>query len=194
MIRDDVLVKGGDYMAKETRRTVLGLFNTRENADSAITQLENIGYSAQNISVIVRDNSTGGTTTVTTDAAGSAEGAVSGATTGAAVGGVAGLLVGLGALAIPGVGALFITGPIAAALGLTGAAATTASGAMTGALAGGLIGALTNMGVEEETARIYEDRVRSGDILLAAPVIDNTTETDVTAAFNNNGASEVHVV
>src|SRR4029077_7038517 len=49
------------------------------------------------------------------------EGAAAGATTGGVLGGVAGWLVGIGALAIPGLGPFVAAGPIMAALG--GAAA-----------------------------------------------------------------------
>ncbi len=190
-------MRGGEkFMADTTRRTVLGIFDTRAHADSALSALEGMGYSTKDVSVIARDTSVGGGTTVVADDdhTGPVEGAAAGATTGGVIGGIAGLLVGLGALTIPGIGALFITGPIAAALGLTGAAAATASGAMTGALAGGLIGALTNLGVDEETAKVYEERVKAGGILLAAPVIDNVAEEDVKSAFEDNEAAEVHVV
>jgi hypothetical protein len=63
------------------------------------------------------------------------EGIAAGAGTGAAVGGVLGWLVGVGALAIPGIGPLMAAGPVVAALAGAGA------GGATGGLVGGLIGA-----------------------------------------------------
>ena len=80
------------------------------------------------------------------------EGAAAGAGTGAAVGGVLGWLVGIGALAIPGVGPLVAAGPIVAALAGAGA------GGATGGLVGGLIGA----GIPEVEAKRYAGRVREG--------------------------------
>jgi uncharacterized membrane protein len=70
--------------------------------------------------------------------------------------GVAGLLLGLGALAIPGLGPLVAAGPLAAAL----------AGAGAGAVAGGLMGALTDLGVPEDEARSYVDGLRRGGVLL----------------------------
>jgi hypothetical protein len=88
------------------------------------------------------------------------EGAATGAATGAALGGLGGLLVGLGALAIPGIGPVMAGGALATAL------ATTATGGAIGAAAGGLTGALVGLGIPEERARYYNDRVNHGDYLV----------------------------
>jgi hypothetical protein len=119
-----------------------------------------------------------------------ATGTVSGATTGAIIGGIAGLL---SSFMLPGLGAIFIGGPIAAALGLTGAAASTVSGAATGALAGGLIGALTNLGLSKNDAKYYEDRVKEGAILVAVPTYDDEV-TEVQDLFDRNNASDVRTL
>ena len=140
---------------------VLGLFDDRNQAEAAIAELQNRGYSPKDLSIVMKDTDEAQAVADDTGA-NVAEGATSGAVTGGAVGAIAGLLVGVGAMAVPGIGALLIGGPLAAALGLTGAAATTASGALTGALAGGLIGALVGLGVPEDSARVYEERVKEG--------------------------------
>jgi outer membrane lipoprotein SlyB len=82
---------------------------------------------------------------------------------GLTVGAVWGGLVGLAALAIPGIGPLVTSNIFAAAL--TGAVA----GAATGGIAGALIDAAS---VPEEHARVYEDRVRTGGTLVTAQVDD----------------------
>jgi TusA-related sulfurtransferase len=92
------------------------------------------------------------------------EGAAAGAGTGAAVGGVLGWLVGIGALAIPGVGPLVAAGPIVAALAGAGA------GGATGGLVGGLIGA----GIPEVEAKRYAGRVREGGYLISVHCDDST--------------------
>lgn len=79
------------------------------------------------------------------------------------VGGGAGALLGIAALAIPGVGPLAAAGAIASAA-IPEAAAI---GAGAGAVAGGLTGLLTEHGVDEEDARYYEDRIHSGGIFLS---------------------------
>lgn len=93
-----------------------------------------------------------------------------GAGRGAMIGGSLGVLAGLATVAgiIPVIGPIFAAGPLIAALGLgAGALGTTAVGALTGAAAGGLIGALASLGVSSEKAHEYEDRVASGNVLVA---------------------------
>jgi hypothetical protein len=90
----------------------------------------------------------------------SREGAGAGAVTGTALGGLGGLLVGLGTLAIPGIGPIVVAGAGATTL------ATTAAGAGIGAAAGGLAGALVGLGIPEERARVYNERVSRGGYLV----------------------------
>lgn len=170
-------------------KMVFGVFATRENAETAINQLEKSGFSPKDISIVMQDKKEAEVLHQNTGAS-VADSTVSGAATGAAIGGLAGLLIGLGAIAIPGIGALLIGGPLAAALGLTGATAATVSGAATGALAGGLIGALVGIGVPEEDARVYEDRVKSGAILVAVPAL-SSEHGEASAILNEHGAEQV---
>jgi hypothetical protein len=146
----------------------IGVFTDREHAEAAIHDLEQAGFNPKEMSLVMQDSTTAqvvaegtGVNVVDKTAAGVATGGV--------LGGIAGLLVGIGAISVPGIGALLIGGPIAAALGLTGAAATTVSGAVSGALAGGFVGALIGLGIPEDTAKVYEDSIKSGGILLAVP-------------------------
>jgi hypothetical protein len=173
-------------------RLVLGMFGDRMMAESAIGDLEELGFNPKDISIVMRDRAAA--TEMATDTGASvASGAATGATTGGVLGALAGLLVGIGAITIPGLGALFIAGPIATALGLTGAAATTVSGALTGAVAGGLVGGLMGLGVPEEDARYYEDRIREGGILLAVPTeIDQDDE--VRHILQDNGADQIRSI
>lgn len=177
-----------------TTTTVLGIFSDRENAEDAIDDLEESGYTAKDISVIMKEGSEPITREGETVGSNVAEGTVTGITTGAAIGGLAGLLVGIGAIAIPGIGAFLIGGPIAAALGLTGAAATTVTSAATGGLAGGLLGALTGLGLPEESARVYEKRVSEGAIILAVPVDQRLELREVKEIFDDNDADQIETV
>lgn len=170
----------------------LGVFLDRVRAEEAINDLEKAGYNPKDMSIMVKDLEAAREVADTTGV-NVAEGMVSGATTGGMLGGVAGLLIGLGAIAIPGVGALLIGGPIATALGLTGAAATTVSGAITGALAGGLVGVLVGLGVPEETARVYEDRIRDGGVLLAVPEADGDT-SETRRILEEHGAEQIRTL
>lgn len=158
-------------------------FPSRADADQAVDSLRASGFDPKNLSVVVRDEK------LKTTGDNVAEGAASGLAAGTVIGGLTGLLVGLGALTIPGIGALFIAGPLTAALGLTGVAATTASGALTGAVAGGLVGALVGLGIPEEDARAYEARIKAGGVLLAVPTSDQDTSVVKTIFTNHNGES-----
>lgn len=170
---------------------LIGVFSDAEAAEDAIIELKDEDFDAHEISVITRNRDHLAASRDNTDT-NVADGAVSGAATGGVIGGLAGLLIGLGAITIPGLGAILIGGPIAAALGLTGAAATTLSGTVTGALAGGLVGALVDLGVPEEDARVYEERIREGGVVVAVP-IRRREEDEVRDILVDNGADRVCV-
>ena len=68
------------------------------------------------------------------------------------------------------------------------------AGALTGALAGGLIGALVGLGVPEDSARVYEDRVKEGAILLAVPTNDSLSHADVRGILETQGAESINEV
>jgi hypothetical protein len=134
--------------------TVAALFLRYEDADQALKQLNEIGFGVNEISIAAPKEMVGrklsnehGTASETAKA-------------GAIFGGLAGLLVGVGAIVIPGVGGLLTAGALATALG------STAVGAGIGAAAGGLRGSLREMGVPEAEATILEDGVKQGGILV----------------------------
>jgi len=168
---------------------VMGVFNAREHANEAITELESKGYNPKDMSVMTKEVSESHDA-VDSTGENVAEGAVSGATTGAVVGGIAGLLIGIGAIAIPGIGGLLIGGPLAAALGLTGAAATTVSGATTGAVAGGLVGALTGLGVSDDDAHMYEEEIKKGGTFIMVPTREGSAD-EATNILSQHGAQQV---
>lgn len=165
------------------KTTTAGVFSDRTAADAAITELKETGVATSDISCVYRDADGDIKDSEKGDKIGA--GAAKGATTGAVVGAVAGLVVANGIL--PGIGTLFVAGPLAAALGLTGAVATTAAGAATGAVAGGLLGALVNLGIKKEDAELYETQVRSGGVL----VVSHTETPGAAAVLTKHGASEV---
>lgn len=154
------------------RRRAVGVFPSRQDAERALQELTDLGFPMESISVIARD--VNGSDLIpdaaeTRDRLGNKadEGARIGAISGGALGGLTGLLVGLGTLAIPGIGPIMLAGSLATAI------ATTLAGAGIGAAAGGLIGSLIGLGIPEERARVYHDRVQQGDYLV---IIDGTEE------------------
>ena len=140
-----------------------GLYYSRDEAEAAVRDLKSAGYDMDRVSVIAKDaDKVGGHDSTTTEEVGNKadDGAATGALTGGALGGITGLLVGLGALAIPGIGPILLAGAEATAI------ATTLAGGAIGAAAGGLIGALIGLGIPEERAKVYSDRVGRGSFLV----------------------------
>lgn len=153
-------------------KTIVGLFDTRATADQAVQALVNQGIATNDISVVA-NNAAGSPETTTGSGDSAATGAATGAIGGGVLGGTLGLLVGIGALAIPGIGPILAAGPIAAALGAAGTTALVGAGI--GAVGGGLLGALVGAGIPEEDANHYAEGVRRGGTLVMANVDDANT-------------------
>jgi hypothetical protein len=162
--------------------TVAGVFDEPGHAEMALNELKDAGFTPEQVSVVARDTGEAQSMVERSDMAGAETTAAgTGALLGGITGGVVGWLVGVGALAIPGIG------PIVAA----GALATTLGGAAIGAVAGGLIGALVGMGIPEEDARSYETHVREGRILIAAQASTAQQSQAARAAFERHGGTDV---
>ena len=157
-------------------KTVVGLFDTSAEAQSAVQELINSGFQRNDISLVANDAQGQYANYREVGATGSstAEGAGAGAVGGGVLGGVLGLLVGVGALAIPGIGPVLAAGPLAAALGAAGA--STLVGAGIGAAAGGIIGALVGAGIPEEDAGFYAEGVRRGGTLVLVKASDDMAQ------------------
>jgi hypothetical protein len=169
----------------------LGLFTTRSDAEKAINEIHSdLDISHDNISFLYK-NTNNETKEVNTSEVTSTT-PREGATTGAAVGGTLGALAGIAAVVgfIPVVGPIFAAGPLLAAIGIGGAVGTAAAGAIAGAAAGGLIGALANLGVSEERAKVYADRVSLGNVLVA---VYTNEDVNVGSVMTRCGAEEVEV-
>lgn len=111
------------------------------------------------------------------------EGAVAGAGAGGLVGGGLGWLLGIGALAIPGLGPFIAAGPIMAAL----------SGAAVGAAFGGLSGFLVGMGIPEYEAKLYEGKIKGGNILISVHTRDAEQTSRARKVFEDCGATDIKV-
>ncbi len=158
-----------------SKRTVVGVFRSRDRAERAVRELRDRGFQDNEISIVARDEGRGqqgdATTmgTLTQDLG-------EGVSAGGAIGGLAGLLAGAGALAIPGLGPIIAAGPIAGAL----------SGAATGGIAGGLL----DFGIPEERGRQFENEVRQGAILALVETGEQKAG-EAMRIMKDNGAEEV---
>src|SRR5262249_27238739 len=109
------------------------------------------------------------------------EGVATGATTGAVIGGALGWLVGIGSLAIPGVGPFMAAGPIVAALARVGA----------GGAGGGLTGAPIGAGIPEYEAKRYEGRIKDGGILISVHCDNSDWTRKAKDILERTGADDV---
>lgn len=173
--------------------TVIGSYLDRADADAAVSELQELGYPHQDISVIMKDDHS--TTVINHDKTSKVIGSTTaGATAGGVIAAIAGLLVGIGAIAIPGIGALFIGGPLAATLGLTGAGATAVSAATTGVLAGGVAGALVGIGLPEDVAKTYETQLKEGAVIIAVPVNSTLDHRAIEKVFQSHNAQQIRTL
>lgn len=159
-------------------KTVIGTYSNLEDAVDVVNNLVNAGFNRNTISVITNDPDERYASYVDQD--GNLDDTAKGAGIGAAIGGLGGLLLGLGALAIPGVGPVIAAGPLAATL----------AGAGIGAVTGGLIGALVDLGVPEESANMYAESVRRGHALVTAQVEDNRVD-EATRIMRHSGLIDI---
>ena len=169
------------------RETVVGVFNDRDTAQAAIEQLKNAGFRPEDIGILMQ-NKEGAQDLAADTGTKAGEGAGKGAVTGGILGGLGGLLVGIGALAIPGIGPVVAAGPLAAGLGAV--LGTTATGAVIGAGVGAIAGALIGMGVPEDEARVYEERFNQGRILVTVKAGANRYN-EAERILRNAGAEQI---
>jgi hypothetical protein len=153
---------------------------TRERAEEIVDDLKSAGFGNSDISVLMQDRS--GTTEFATEHNTKApEGATTGGVAGMGTGAILGWLAGIGTLAIPGVGPFIAAGPIMAAL----------SGAAIGGATGGIIGALVGMGIPEEEAKRYDEKVRGGSALISVQADDLAERDRAREIFVRHNAEDV---
>lgn len=161
-------------------RAVIGIVREEEAAVRIFGRLQAAGFSGRDVSVLVPDR--GGRRDFAYEQHTKApEGAAAGGASGALLGGLAGWLVGIGSLAIPGLGPFVAAGPLMAAL----------SGAAAGAAAGGITGALLGMGMPEYEARQYEGKLREGGALVSVHTSNREQRALAKEIFESEGATNV---
>jgi hypothetical protein len=135
---------------------VFGIYPSYSSVEMGVDGLKAAGFSNRDISALLPE-SAGSRDFAHEKGTKAPEGATTGAGTGVVLGGAMGWLLGVGSLAIPGLGPFIAAGPIMAAL----------AGAGVGGAVGGITGALIGMGIPEYEAKRYEGRVKNGGILLS---------------------------
>jgi hypothetical protein len=168
-------------------RIASAVFDSREEAERALTELRSLGVSDSAISIVGRSDENEWSQSRTYDNDAQAAEAKSDVVKGAVIGTGAGALLGIAALAIPGVGPLAAAGAIAA----SAIPEAAAIGAGVGLAAGSVSGLLTSHGVDEEDAKYYEDRLNQGGIFVSvkADDADVSIEQAREILFRNGGHS-----
>jgi uncharacterized membrane protein len=165
-------------------KTVTGVFSSKNQAEKAIEELHDQGFTKDEISVVTKDEGRGRKGGGRGDMGASdmeigSQDVSAGVGWGGGIGAAAGLLAGAGALAIPGVGPILAAGPLAAAL--------------TGAVTGGIAGGLVDYGIPETRGKDYEKKVKEGGILAVVHASEDKSDRSDKAAeiLRRNGARDV---
>ena len=148
-------------------KTITATFKTKEAAFSALMELEEIGITEEQVGMIVSDETRGQSFNIE-EGSKIGEGTATGVTAGGIIGAIIGAVASAGAIAIPGLN-LVIAGTLISGLAGLGA----------GAAAGGLVGALVGAGIPEHEAKLYENEIKNGAILLAIEPEDKDQKEQV---------------
>lgn len=181
-----MVISQSNSVGTKNQRAV-GVFPNRSTAEEALYALRDSGFPMNQVSVMtkdaIHDEEIAGADvhdSVSKDRVAkqvdnkAEEGAAVGVTTGGVLGGLTGLLVGLGSIAIPGVGPIMLAGAAATAI------ATTLAGTAIGVATGGLLGGLIGLGIPEEDAKIYNERINRGEYLI---MVDGN-DADIARAYS----------
>jgi hypothetical protein len=164
----------------EKNTAVFGIYPSYTTVEMGVDNLKAAGFSNRDISVLLPE-SAGSKAFAHEKGTKAPEGATAGAGTGIVLGGAMGWLLGVGALAIPGLGPFIAAGPIMAAL----------AGAGVGGAVGGITGALIGMGIPEYEAKRYEGRVKNGGILLSVHCDSSEQTKRAKQILEQTGAQDV---
>lgn len=164
------------------QKLVTGLVKTRADAEAAVQRLLKWGYTRDDISMLMSDETRRQHFTIESGTQ-AAVGAGVGSVVGGAVGATLAAIAAVGTtLTLPGIG-LIVAGPIAAAL----------AGAGAGGATGSLIGALVGSGIPEYRAKVYETGLKGGGILLGVHAYAEADVQMVERIFEDAGAEQIRV-
>lgn len=142
-------------------RQAIGVLDNRSDTEQALQMLKAHEFPMEQVSVIAQDPEFENDVPQDVEVKSQIKSPVKkGATTGGTVGVISGLLVGLGTIAIPGLGPVMLAGATATTL------MTSLTSGMVGVATGGLIGALIKMRIPEKDAAMYNDYVAKGYYII----------------------------
>ena len=143
----------------KNERVAAALYDSHEQAEQAVRNLQQHGYSLQQLSIVGRDYHT---EEKVVGYYNTGDRMLAWGGTGAFWGSIWGLLFGSAFFLIPGVGPLLIAGPFVASL------VAAAEGAVIGGSVSALGGALASIGIPENSVLEYETEIKQGKYMLLA--------------------------
>jgi uncharacterized membrane protein len=164
-----------DIMSK----TITAVFEARVQAENALRKLEQLGLTRDDVTLLVSEDARKRHFTIEKGSK-AEEGAVAGASIGGLAGALFMAMTTTGAMAIPGLN-IIASGALIGGLAGLGAGAAT----------GGLVGTLVGLGVPEHEAKLYEDSINKGAILLAVEVRDDMRAKKVKEALKETRAQSI---
>ena len=177
-------------MTNTNDNMMTAMFRNHTDADNAYQELLNRGYSRDNVSVLMSEDTRNQYSTSTENsnlAVAAGNNAGEGTGIGAAVGGTVGAIVAAVAaigtsILLPGLG-LIVAGPLAAAL----------AGAGAGGATGGIIGALIGAGIPKETVENYEAGLKEGGVVLGFRPNNSTEAEEVKKVWQSYNAENINM-
>lgn len=165
------------------QHSVVGLFNNREQARAAVDDLvSTAGFTREQVSIITPGEAGASPMEMASDVDRVEKGqsVVTDTVAGALFGGAGGALLGVLALAIPGLGPVLAAGPIAA----------TIAGITTGAAGGAAIGVLEEAGIGSDETHLYAEAIQRGGTLVTVTTSEENAGR-VRDLLNNHDAADV---
>jgi hypothetical protein len=159
---------------------VFGIYPSRTRVESTVSALKHAGFSNTDVSILLPELENSGEMP-TEQSTKAPEGTMVGVGSGAAVGGALGWLVGIGAVAIPGIGPVIAAGPVLAAV----------VGIGIGGALGGFAGSLVGMGIPEYDAKRYERELLKGGVLVGVHCETDDETNRAREVFQSTGARDV---
>lgn len=135
------------------KKTISAVFTSHSDAIEAARRVKEDGLRTSDISIVTNEENNN-----TNENDQISRGAVSGGV----LGGAAGLLLGIGTIAVPGLGMIAAAGPIAGLLG--------------GAVTGGIVGTLVDLGIPQEKSEEYEKDIKNGNTIWSMDVEESNGE------------------
>lgn len=162
-------------------KTVSAIYSNPTSAKIAIDLLRANGFKDGELSILASESSIEKNIEIEENTK-APEGISLGASVGGAVGATIAGLTAIGTVTLTGGASLLAAGPIVASL----------AGAGAGATAGGVIGGLIGMGIPETEAKIINERLGSGNVLIGINTSDQQ-KNETKKLLERSGAEQVTV-